>query len=93
MNAARELTIEIRGIVVEGALPEQAERVRRVVEQAVAEAARRLAGRAGAASTGIRLGDLRFELGAAAQGLAPGAEAEIARRLEAAITAAWEAAR
>lgn len=93
MNAARELTIEIGGIVVEGASPEEAGRVRRVIEQAVAEAARKLAGRAGGASTAISLGDLRFELGAAAQGLAAGAEAEIARRLEAAIATAWEAAR
>ena len=87
---AADLVIEIDGIVIEGMSPEKVEQVRALIEKAVAEAARKLAGRAEGAALGLRIGDLRFEIGAA---LAEGAEAEIARKLEAAVAAAWEAAR
>jgi hypothetical protein len=87
---AGDLVIEIGGIVIEGMPPEKAGRVQAMIEKAVAEAARKLAGKAEGAAPGLRLGDLRFEIGEA---LDPAAEADIARRLEAAVTAAWEAAR
>ena len=85
-----ELVIEIGGIVIEGMAPEKANRVQALIEKVVAEAARKLAGKAGGSAPSLRLGDLRFEIGEA---LDPAAEAEIARRLEVAVTAAWEAAR
>ena len=88
-----DLTIAIDAITVEGVPPDQVERVRALIETAVADAARRLAGRTEGAAPVCGLGDLRFDLGAAGAALAPGAEVEIARRLEAAILAAWEAAR
>jgi len=88
-----DLTIAIDAITVEGVPPDQAERVRALIETAVADAARRLAGRVEGAAPVAGLGHLRFDLGAAGVALAPGAEVEIARRLEAAIRAAWEAAR
>lgn len=85
-----ELVIEIDGIVIEGMPAEKAERVRALLEKAVAEAARKLAGKAEGAAPELRLDDLRFEIGEA---LDDGAETEIARRLEAAVSAAWGGAR
>lgn len=87
---AGDLVIDIGEIVIEGMAPEKAGRVQALIEKVVAEAARNLAGKAGGAAPALRLGDLRFEIGEA---LDPAAEAEIARHLEAAVTAAWEAAR
>ena len=90
MMRTGELVIEIGAVVIEGMPPEKAERVRALIEKAVTDAARLLAGKTEGVTNGLRLGDLRFEIGDA---LSPGAEAEIARQLEAAVTAAWEAAR
>lgn len=87
---AGDLVIDIGEIVIEGMAPEKAGRVQALIEKVVAEAARKLAGKAEGAAPALRLGDLRFEIGEA---LDPAAEAEIARHLEAAVTAAWEAAR
>lgn len=93
LPAPGDLTITIDAITVEGVRPEEAARVRALIEKAVADAARRLAGRSGGAAPGLSLGNLRFDLSAASAALAPGAEVVIARKLEAAIAAAWEAAR
>lgn len=90
MMQGGELVIEIGGIVIEGMPPEKAGRVQALIEKVVAEAARKLAGKAGGAAPSLRLGDLRFEIGEA---LDPAAEAEIAHRLEAAVAAAWAVAR
>ncbi|QLH16884.1 hypothetical protein HYQ43_21995 (plasmid) [Paracoccus pantotrophus] len=90
MNTAADLIIDIGEISVESASPEDAARLRAVIERALAEAARSLAGLT--AGTGA-LGDLRLDLGGVRDLLAPGAEAALARWLEIAIRAAWEAAR
>ena len=92
LDAPGDLTIAIDAITVEGVRPDEAERVRAVIEAALAAAARRLAGRTPGARPATSIGALRFDIGAAGGALAPGAEAEIARKLEAAILAAWEAA-
>jgi hypothetical protein len=92
LEAPGDLTIAIDAITVEGVRPEEAERVRAVIEAALAAAARRLAGRAAGARPATSLGTLRFDMGTAGNALAPGAESALARKLEAAILAAWEAA-
>ncbi len=90
MNTAADLVIDIDEIAMEGANPEDAARLRAVIEQALARAARRLTG---LPAGNEALGDLRLDLGAARDLLAPGAEALLAARLETAIRAGWEAAR
>ncbi len=90
MNTAADLVIDIGEISVESASAHDAARLRAVIERALAQAARSLAGLAAGAGA---LGDLRLELAEVRDLLAPGAEAALARRLEIAIRAAWEAAR
>lgn len=90
MTTPADLIIDIGRISVEGATPDQAVRLRAVIERALAEAARKLAGLTAGAET---LGDLRLDLGEVRDLMAPGAEAALAQRLETAIRAAWEAAR
>lgn len=90
MNTAADLVIDIDEIAMEGASPEDAARLRAVIEEALARAARRLAG---LPAGNEALGDLRLDLGPARDLLAPGAEALLAARLETAIRAGWEAAR
>lgn len=90
MNTPADLVIDIAEISVEGATPEQAARLRAVIERALAGAARNLSGLASGAGS---LGDLRLDLAGIRDLTAPGAEAALARRLETAIRAAWEAAR
>lgn len=90
MNTAADLVIDIDEIAMEGASPEDAARLRAVIEQALARAARRLTG---LPAGNEALGDLRLDLGAARDLLVPGAEALLAARLETAIRAGWEAAR
>ncbi|WP_449044769.1 hypothetical protein [Paracoccus versutus] len=90
MNTAADLVIDIGEISVESASAQDAARLRAVIERALAQAARRLAGLAAGAGA---LGDLQLELAEVRDLLAPGAETALARRLEIAIRAAWEAAR
>lgn len=90
MNTAADLVIDIGEISVESASAQDAARLRAVIERALAQAARSLAGLAAGAGA---LGDLQLELAEVRDLLAPGAETALARRLEIAIRAAWEAAR
>ena len=90
MSTAADLVIDIGEISVASASPEDAARLRAVIERALAEAARSLAGLTAGAQT---LGDLRLDLREVRDLLAPGAEAALAQRLETAIRTAWEATR
>ncbi|MGA0615020.1 hypothetical protein [Paracoccus sp. KR1-242] len=85
----RNLTLDIADITVEGATPDEGQRLRAVIERALAQVARQLSGTEGAIRD-IRLGDLRLDLADAQTLLAPGGEAELARRIGDAIRAAWE---
>ena len=86
-----ELSIDIASLTVEGASPRDATRLRTVIEAAFAQVAQQLAARPG--SGPAQLDHLRLDLGEIRALLAPGAETELARRLESAIRAAWEDAR
>ena len=86
-----DLVIDIAALTIEGASPRDATRLRAVIEAAFAQVARQLAARPG--SGPAELDNMRLDLGEIRALLAPGAEAELARRLESAIRAAWEDAR
>ncbi|MFG6080213.1 hypothetical protein ACEUZ9_000664 [Paracoccus litorisediminis] len=86
-----DVSIDIATLTVEGASPRDATRLRAVIEAAFAQVARQLAARPG--SGPAQLDSMRLDLGEIRTLLAPGAETELARRLESAIRAAWEDAR
>lgn len=87
------LSLDIGEISLEGASPRDAVRLRAVIEAALARVAGALADGPGPSPQVAGLGDIRLDLRDIRDLLAPGAETLVAARLEAAIRAAWEAAR